>query len=191
MTATAPTGAAAPVTVTTLVASLASARVLTTDPIMPESPLVQIETVALNDLEALIADPSQDRVRGRAGVPQAGRKRRDRVPAVAQLAAKYKVDNEAMEAEYARAREQVIQTFQRDTHATKDEYAPAKKQNDEQLKKDHRKAKKAKEETGWQALAFFEGSREEGVKWRRGADSSWHGVLDELHLKKDTAEFLL
>ena len=47
---------------------------------MPESPLVQIETIALNDLEALIADPGQGRVRDRAGVPQADRTGGERVP---------------------------------------------------------------------------------------------------------------
>ena len=83
------------------------------------------------------------------------------------------------------------QTFQRDTQACKNDYAQTKKQIDEQFKKDQRRAKKAKEETGWQALAFFEGSREEGVKWRRGADANWHAALDELHLKKETAEYVL
>ena len=53
----------------------------------------------------------------------------------------------------------MTQTFQRDTQACKNEYAQTKKQIDEQFKKDQRRAKKAKEETGWQALAFFEGSR--------------------------------
>ena len=85
----------------------------------------------------------------------------------------------------------MVQTFQRDNQACQNEYAQKKKEIDEQFKKDQRRAKKAKEETGWQALAFFEGSREEGVKWRRGVDASWHAVLDELHLKKETAEFVL
>ena len=76
-----------------------------------------------------------------------------------------------MEADYSRARDQVVQTFQRDTQATKAEYEQTKKQNDEQLKKDTRRAKKAKEETGWQALAMFEGQRDEGIKWRRGTDA--------------------
>ncbi len=89
------------------------------------------------------------------------------------------------------ARDEVSQTFQRDSQACKAEYAQAKKQIEEQFKKDQRRAKKAKEETGWQALAFFEGSREEGVKWRRATDANWHGALDEFHLKKETAEYIL
>jgi DNA segregation ATPase FtsK/SpoIIIE, S-DNA-T family len=159
---------------------------------MPESPLVQIETVALNDLEALIAT----RAKTESDVELGFRKRVEKEETeyrdtARRLAAKYKVDNEAMEADYARAREQVIQTFQRDTHATKDEYASVKKQNDEQLKKEQRKAKKAKEETGWQALAFFEGSRDEGIKWRRGAEADWSAKISEFHLTQETANFVL
>ena len=83
-------------------------------------------------------------------------------------------------------RDEVVQTFQRDTQATKNEYAQAKKQIDDQFKKDQRRAKKAKEEAGWQALAFFEGSRDEGIKWRRG-DRGQVGrrAIDELHVKQE------
>ena len=159
---------------------------------MPESPLVQKEAVALSDLEALIADRAKRESETELGFRKRIEREETEYKAIArQLAAKYKVDNESLEAQYARARDEVIQTFQRDTQACKAEYAQAKKQIDEQFKKDHRRAKKAKEETGWQALAFFEGSKEEGVKWRRGADANWHAALDELHLKKDTAEFVL
>jgi S-DNA-T family DNA segregation ATPase FtsK/SpoIIIE len=159
---------------------------------MPESPLVQIETVALSDLEALIAV----RAKTESDVELGFKKRMEKEEAeyrdsAKRLAAKYKVDNEAMEAEYGRARDQVIQTFQRDTQATKDEYATTKKQNDEQLKKEQRKAKKAKEETGWQALAFFEGSRDEGVKWRRGTEAEWSGKISEFHLTEETTNFVL
>jgi DNA segregation ATPase FtsK/SpoIIIE, S-DNA-T family len=159
---------------------------------MPESPLVQKEAVALTDLETLIADRAKRESETELGFRKRIEREETEYKTVArQLAAKYKVDNESMEAQYARAREEVSQTFQRDTQACKGEYAQAKKQIEEQFKKDHRRAKKAKEETGWQALAFFEGSKEEGVKWRRGADANWHGALDELHLKKDTADFVL
>jgi DNA segregation ATPase FtsK/SpoIIIE, S-DNA-T family len=159
---------------------------------MPESPLVQKETVALSDLESLIADRAKRESETELGF----RKRIEREEAefkaaARQLAGKYKVDNESLEAQYGRARDEVSQTFQRDTQACKNEYAQKKKEIDDQFKKDHRRAKKVKEETGWQALAFFEGSKEEGVKWRRRADADWRVVLDELHLKKDTAEFVL
>ena len=159
---------------------------------MPESPLVQKEAVALSDLESLIAD----RVKRESETELGFRKRIEREEAeykatARQLAGKYKVDNESLEAQYGRARDEVSQTFQRDTQACKNDYAQKKKEIDDQFKKDHRRAKKVKEETGWQALAFFEGSKEEGVKWRRRADADWRVVLDELHLKKDTAEFVL
>ena len=169
------------------------ATVLTTDHgIMPESPLVQKETVALTDLEALIADRAKRESETELGFrKRIEREEAEYKAAARQLAAKYKVDSESLEAQYCRARDEVVQTFQRDTQACKNEYAQTKKQIDEQFKKDQRRAKKAKEETGWQALAFFEGSREEGVKWRRAADANWHAALDDLHMKKETAEFVL
>jgi DNA segregation ATPase FtsK/SpoIIIE, S-DNA-T family len=159
---------------------------------MPLSPLIEKETVALSDLEALIAD----RVKRESETELGFRKRIDREEAeykaaARQLAAKFKVDSESLDAQYTRARAEVVQTYQRDSQSCQNEYAQKKKEIDEQFKKDQRRAKKAKEETGWQALAFFEGSKEEGVKWRRGADSNWHGALDEFHLKKETAEFVI
>ena len=159
---------------------------------MPESPLVQKEAVALTDLEALIADRAKRESETELGFrKRIAQEEAEYKKLASQLAGKYKVDNESLERSIARARDEVSQTFQRNTQACKGEYAQTKKQIEEQFKKDHRRAKKAKEETGWQALAFFEGSKEEGVKWRRGADSNWHAALDELHLKKDTADFVL
>jgi len=159
---------------------------------MPESPLVQKESIALSDLEALIADRAKRESETELGF----RRRIDREEAeykaaARQLAAKFKIDDESLSAQYARARDEVLQTFQRDSQACKNEYAQAKKQIDDQLKKDQRRAKKAKEETGWQALAFFEGSRDEGVKWRRGGDANWRAELDALAVKKETADFVL
>ncbi len=159
---------------------------------MPESPLVQKETVALSELEALIAA----RAKGESETELGFRKRIDREEAEYRSAAKhlgdkYKVDNAAMEADYSRARDQVVQTFQRDTQATKAEYDQTKKQNDEQLKKDGRRAKKSKEETGWQALAMFEGQRDEGIKWRRGTDAAWNEEIGFLHQKQADAEYVL
>jgi hypothetical protein len=125
---------------------------------MPESPLVQKETVALNDLEALIADRAKRESETELGFrKRIDREEKEYQTAAHQLAAKFKVDDESLKSQYARARDEVVRTFQRDTHACKDEYANTKKQIDEQFKKDQRRAKKAKEETGWQALAFFEG----------------------------------
>jgi hypothetical protein len=159
---------------------------------MPESPLVQKESVALADLEALIAT----RVKTESDTELGFRKRIDREEAEyraasKQLAVKYKTDHESLEAEYGRARDQVVATFQRDTQATKDEYALTKKQIDEQLKKDQRRAKKTKEEAGWQALALFEGARDDGIKWRRATDASWQEELQFLELKQAEADFIL
>ena len=159
---------------------------------MPESPLVQKETVSLADLEALIAA----RAKGESETELGFRKRIDREEAEYRAAAKhlgekYKVDNAAMEADYARARNSVIQTFQRDTQATKAEYEQTKKQIDDTLKKDTRRAKKSKEETGWQALAMFEGQRDEGIKWRRGTEAAWNEEIAFLHAEQDNAEYVL
>ncbi len=85
----------------------------------------------------------------------------------------------------------MLQTFQRTDQAVKDEYALTKKQIDEQFKKDQRRAKKAKEEAGWQALAFFEGSKDEGTKWRRGVEANWAAAKEDLHIKQDDAEIVL
>ena len=117
---------------------------------MPESPLVQIETSSLSDLEALIAA----RAKGESETEPGFRRRIDREEkeyqaACEQLAAKFEVDLEAMEAEYKRPRQGILQTVQRDTQATEAEFAQTKQQIDDQYKKDQRRAKKAKEETGW------------------------------------------
>jgi hypothetical protein len=159
---------------------------------MPESPLVKKEAVALADLEVLIAD----RVKRESETELGFKKRIDREDAeykatARQLAAKFKVDTESLDAQYARAREEVVQTYARDRLACQNDYAQAKKQIDEQFKKEQRKAKKSKEDAGFHALAYFEASREDGVKWRRAADSRWHGALDELHVKKETFDYVL
>src|SRR5262249_45456007 len=159
---------------------------------MPESPLVQKETVALSDLEALIAARSK----GESDTETGFRKRIEREEAeyratAKHLADKYRVDSTAMEADYSRAREQVVQTFQRDTQATKSEYEQTKKQADEDLKKETRRAKKKKEETGWQALAMFEGQRDDGIKWRRGTEAAWNEEIAFFHQKQAESEYVL
>jgi len=159
---------------------------------MPESPLVQKETVALSDLEALIATRAKTESETELGFRRRiEREEAEYRAATKQRDAKYQADKTALEAEYARTREQQVQTFQRDTQATKDEYAQTKKQIDDQLRKDQRRAKKAKEETGWQALAFFEGSRDEGVKWRRATDANWNEAVQIFHIKQDDSAFVL
>jgi hypothetical protein len=152
---------------------------------MPESPLVQTETVALADLEALIAT----RAKGESETELGFRRRRDQEErdyrtAAQQLGAKYKIDNESLEAEYARTRQEVLQVYERTSAATQNEYNQTKQQIDDQFKKDQRRAKKAKEETGWQALAMFEGTRDDGIKWRRQREVDWAGAIQELEIKQ-------
>src|SRR5262249_47115693 len=62
---------------------------------------------------------------------------------------------------------------------------------DDQFKKEQRRAKKSKEETGWHALTVFEGTRDEGVKWRRATEAAWSAAVEDLHLRQDEAAFLL
>ncbi len=159
---------------------------------MPESPLVQKETVALADLEALIAKRAKDETETETGFRRRIEREENEYRAAArQLAGKYKVDSEALEADYGRARDDVNETHQRDTQATKNDYAQEKHRIDDQFKKDQRRAKKLKEEAGWQALAVFEGTRDDGIKWRRGTESKWAGTIDEFHVRQDEAAHLL
>src|SRR5438105_7913295 len=100
---------------------------------MPESPLVQIETHALNDLEALIAARAKGESETELGFRRRiDREEKDYQAAAQQLAAKFKVDLEAMEAEYARTRQAILQTDQRDTQACEAEYTQTKQQIDDQ-----------------------------------------------------------
>ena len=141
------------------------------------------KTVALSDLEALIAD----RAKGESETELGFRKRieREETEYQGRGATSSPTSTRSTASHGGRVSHGLAtrscQTFQRDTQATKTEYAQTKKQIDEQFKKDQRRAKKTKEETGWQALAIFEGSRDEGIKWRRGTDANWHDELDDLH----------
>ena len=159
---------------------------------MPESPLIQIETNSLNDLEALIADRAKREAEIELGFGRRkDREKKEYQAASQQLAEKYKVDDESLKAEYARKRQEVAAVFQRDTKAKEDEYAQAKQQADDQFKKEQRRGKKIKDEAGWQALAFFEGTRDEGVKWRRATEANWSHAIQDLHVNQETAEVLL
>jgi hypothetical protein len=158
---------------------------------MPESPLVQSETVALADLEALIAERAKRETETELGF----RRRRDQEDreyrtAAQQLAAKFKMDLEALEAEYARKRQEILQTYQSTSQATQTEYDQARKQLEDKLRKDKGRAKKAKEEAGWQALAVFEGTRDDGVKWRRQREADWTADVQALGLKQHESEIV-
>ncbi len=81
---------------------------------MPESPLVQKETVALTDLETLVAARSKGETETELGFrKRIEREEAEYKAAARQLAGKFKVDSEALEAEYARRATKCVQTFQR------------------------------------------------------------------------------
>ncbi|MGP0068848.1 MAG: hypothetical protein ACLQGP_35270 [Isosphaeraceae bacterium] len=159
---------------------------------MPESPLVQIETTSLNDLEALIAARAKDETETETGFRRRiDREEKEYQAGAQQLGGKFKSDLQAMEGEFARAKQTVLQTYQRDSQACEAEYAQTKQQIDDQYKKEHRKAKKAKEETGWHALTVFEGTRDEGTKWRRATEANWSIAIEELHVRQEEVKYLL
>ncbi len=127
---------------------------------MPESPLVQKEVAALTDLEALIAVRAQ----GETETELVFHRRREREDqeyraASRQLSARYKVEQAAMEAEYQRTRDEILQAFERENQATGAEYSQVKQKTDAQARSETRRARKAHEETRWQALAMYEAAR--------------------------------
>jgi ABC-type multidrug transport system fused ATPase/permease subunit len=135
---------------------------------MAESPLIQKEIAALTDLEALIAE----RAKGETETELAFHRRREREEkdyrsAAAALLARYKADKQAIESEYQKARDDLRRTYERDTQATQAEYSQVKQKIDHQSKSDRSRAKKAQEETRWQALAMFEAGRDNLVKSRK------------------------
>src|SRR5580698_7477469 len=99
---------------------------------MPESPLIQIETNSLNELEALIADRAKRESEIELGFGRRkDREKKEYQAASQQLTEKYQVDDQSLKAEYARKRQEVAAVFQRDTKAKEDEYAQAKQQADD------------------------------------------------------------
>ena len=161
--------------------------------IMPESPLIQIETSSLNDLEALIAD----RAKGESEIELGFGRRKDREKKEYQ-AASQQLDRDVQGRRRVPAGPSTSGSARRSTPSSsaiprrsEDEYAEAKQQADDQFKKEQRRAKKTKDEAGWQALAFFEGTRDEGVKWRRGTEANWSAAIQDLHVNQETAEILL
>ncbi len=159
---------------------------------MPDSPLIQIETNSLNDLEALIEDRAKRESEIELGFGRRReREKKDYQAAAQQLAEKFKLDDETLKAEYARKRQEVASLFQRGTKARQDEYAQVKQEADDQFRKEQKRAKKIKDEAGWQALAFYEGTKEEGVKWRRATEANWSAAIQDLHINQETAEVLL
>ena len=158
---------------------------------MPESPLVQKETVALTDLETLVAA----RFKGETETELGFRKRIEREEAeykaaARQLAGKFKVDSESLDAEYTR-RNEVLQTFQRTDQAVKDEYAQTKKQIDEQFKKDQRGPRKPRKKRAGRRWRSLRARKTRGPSGARGVEANWAAAKEDLHIKQDDAEIVL
>ena len=88
-------------------------------------------------------------------------------PPPRKLASRYKADKEALEAEYQKVRDEILETFKREAGSVEAEYSQVKQKIDAQAKNDRGRAKKAQEETRWQALAMYEAGRDGAVKSRK------------------------
>src|SRR4051794_7033524 len=152
---------------------------------MPESPLIEKEIAAIADLEALVAA----RAKGETETELAFHRRREREEqeyrsAAAKLASRYKTDKEALEAEYQKVRDQILETFKREAASVEAEYSQVKQKIDAQAKNDRSRAKKAQEETRWQALAMYEAGRDGAVKSRKQDEETLavtRGNFEEIH----------
>jgi hypothetical protein len=140
---------------------------------MPESPLIQKEVRALVDLEALIAA----RAKGETETELVFHRRREREErefqsALHQRSARYKTEKAALEAEYQARQQAVVQSFERDSQAVQSEYTQVKQRIDNQAKSERNRAKKAQEESRWQALTMYEAGRDGAVKTRKKDDET-------------------
>lgn len=138
---------------------------------MPESPLVQKEVAALSDLEALIAT----RAKAETETELVFHRRREKEDkeyraASRQLSARYQTEKAALEAEYQQRRDEISQAFERENQAIGAEYSALKQKINAQAKTERSRAKKAHEDTRWQALAMYEAARRvgQGTQARRG-----------------------
>jgi hypothetical protein len=155
---------------------------------MPESPLVQKEIAALADLEAIVAA----RAKGESETELTFRRRRDREEqeyraAAHQLVARYQAEKQALEAEYQKARENILKKAERETQATQAEYAEVKQKIDARAKSERSRARKAHEETRWQALAVFEAGRDEAVKRRKKDEETLAQTRADFEAVRDAA----
>ncbi|QEH37082.1 FtsK-like domain-containing protein [Aquisphaera giovannonii] len=137
---------------------------------MPESPLVRKEIDALNGLEALIAARSKEE----SETEQVFQRRREREEQEYRASAqkrtsRYKAERSELEAQYNKARDGIGKAADRETQAIKAEYEQALAAIESRLKNERARAKKAMEESGWQALAMYEAARD-GAKKTRKAD---------------------
>ena len=159
---------------------------------MPESPLVQKEVAALTDLESLIAA----RAKGETETELVFHRRREKDDqeyrtASRQLSSGYKAEKAALEAEYQRTRDEILQAFERENQATGAEYSQVKQKIDAQAKTESRRAKKAHEETRWQALAMFEAARDGIVKSRKRDEEMLASTRADLQNVRDAADPVL
>ena len=78
-----------------------------------------------------------------------------------------RLKKQALEAEYQRTRDEILQAFERENQAIGAEYSQIKQKIDAQAKTERSRARKAHEETRWQALAMYEAARDGTVKSRK------------------------
>src|SRR5208283_996830 len=159
---------------------------------MPESPLIQKEVAALTDLEALIAA----RAKGETETELVFHRRREREDqeyraASRQLSSRHKAEKAALEAEYQRTRDEILQAFERQNQATGAEYFQVKAKIDAQAKSERSRAKKAHEETRWQALAMYEAARDGTVKSRKRDEEMLASTRADIQNVRDAAEPVL
>jgi hypothetical protein len=159
---------------------------------MPESPLVQKEIAALADLEALIAARS----RSESETEQAFRRRREKEEhdyrsVSERLQATFKAEMEALQAEYRRVKGGIFAAFQRDTQAVEAEFAQVTQKIEAQHKADRSRARKAQEETRWQALAIHESGREAAVKTRKGDEKALAATRADFEAIREHAQPVL
>ena len=160
---------------------------------MPESPLVQKETVALTDLEALIVA----RAKGESETELGFRKRIDREEA------EYKHRGQApcrqiqgrQRGHGGRLREArddpSSRRFSAIRQATKAEYAQTKKQIDDSSRKTSAGPRNPRKKPAGRRWRCLKGQRDEGIKWRRGTEAAWNEEIAFLHAEQDNAEYVL
>ncbi|WP_165219552.1 FtsK/SpoIIIE domain-containing protein [Aquisphaera insulae] len=140
---------------------------------MPESPLVRKEIDALKGLEALVAA----RAKSEAETELVFRRRREReeqehLAASQARTSRYKAERAELESQYHKVRQGILKAAERESQAIQAEYDQALSTIDGRLKSERARAKKAMEETGWQALAMYEAARDGAKKTRKADEES-------------------
>ena len=160
---------------------------------MPESPLVQIETNSLNDLEALIADRAKGESETETGVRPPEGSGGEGVPGGV-AAARRQVQGRRRVAE-GRVRAEAPGGGRRPSSATPrrartNTPRPRSRSttSSRRISAGPRRPRKRPAGRRWRSS---KGTRDEGVKWRRATEANWSHAIQDLHVNQETAEFLL